>query len=94
MIALARCSHHAEAANIAGALVAQPPKDEVIYVHSACGYALAAAAAAGDPTLAKTYMAKAIDCLQKAKERGWADGWTLKTETDLEAIKAKPHFKT
>ena len=92
MIALARCGHHAEAAKIAGDLVAQPPKDEAIYVHSACGYALAAAAA-GDPALAKSYKTKAIDCLRKAKERGWADGWTLKTETDLESIKSEPEFK-
>ena len=47
MLALARCGDHAEAAKIAEALVATPPKDEAIYVQAACGYALASGAAAG-----------------------------------------------
>jgi hypothetical protein len=93
MLALGRCGLHAEAAKIADALVAQPPKDEGLYVQSACGYALAAGAAARDVTLVKSYTARAIDCLRKAKDRGWGDGWTLKTETDLEPIKNEPAFQ-
>jgi serine/threonine-protein kinase len=45
MLALARCGRHARAADIARELVATDPKDEQIYFHAACGYALAAGAA-------------------------------------------------
>src|SRR5262249_45356583 len=55
MLALARCGEHAEAARIAKALVEIPPKDEHLYFQAACGYALAAGAAAGDADLARRY---------------------------------------
>jgi tetratricopeptide (TPR) repeat protein len=45
MLALARCGEHTEAARIARAVVEVPPKDEHLYFHAACGYALAAGAA-------------------------------------------------
>jgi hypothetical protein len=45
MVALARCGEHARAAIIARRLVVIPPKDEQLYFHSACGFALAAGAA-------------------------------------------------
>ncbi len=93
MLALARCGDHAEAARIAEALVATPPKDEALYVQSACGYALAAGAAGGDADLVKRYTAAALDCLRKAKERGWADVVGLKTDTDLEPIRKDPAFQ-
>jgi eukaryotic-like serine/threonine-protein kinase len=93
MLALARCGDHAEAAKIALALVATPPKDEGLYVQSACGYALAAAAAAGNGDLVKQYTTAAIDCLRKAKDGGWADVVSLKTDTDLEPIRDDPAFK-
>ncbi len=48
MLALARCGEHAEAAKIAESLVAGDPLNEQVYFQSACGYALAAGAAAGD----------------------------------------------
>ena len=94
MLALARCGDHAQAAKIAGELVATPPKDEGLYVQSACGYALAAGAAAGDAALVKSYTAAALDCLRKAKERGWADVARFKTDTDLEPIRSDPAFQT
>ena len=93
MFALARCGEHAEAAKIAKALVATPPKDEGLYVQSACGYALAAGAAAGDDALVKHYTTQALDCLRKAKEGGWADVASLKTDTDLEPIRTDPAFQ-
>ena len=93
MCALARCGDHARAAKIAEALVATPPKDEGTYIQSACGYALAAGAAAGDAALVKRYTTAALDCLRKAKERGWADVMNLKTDTDLEPIRNDPAFQ-
>ena len=43
---MARCGDHAGAAKIAESLVIVPPTDEAIYIQAACGYALAAGAAA------------------------------------------------
>ena len=93
MLALARYGDHAEAAKIAKAAVATPPKDEGLYVQSACGYALAAAAAAGNDRLVKEYTTAALDCLRKAQESGWADVVSLKTDTDLEPIRKNPAFQ-
>jgi eukaryotic-like serine/threonine-protein kinase len=93
MLALARCGDHVQAAQIALSLVATPPKNEYLYVQSACGYALAADAAGKDAQLKKRYTDAAIDCLRKAKERGWADVVTLETETDLEPIHNEPAFQ-
>ncbi len=93
MLALARCGDHAQAAKIAAALVATPPKDESLYVQSACGYALAAGAAGGDAVLVQRYTTAALDCLRKAKERGWADVASLEKDTDLEPIRNDPAFQ-
>jgi eukaryotic-like serine/threonine-protein kinase len=93
MLALARCGDHAGAAKIAAALVAEPPKDENLYVQAACGFAVAADAASGDAALVKHYTTAALDCLHKAKERGWADVESLKTDTDLEPIRNDPAFQ-
>jgi len=83
MLALARCGDHAGAARIALALVAKPPKDERIYVQAACG----------DAVLVQRYTTAALDCLRKAKERGWADVVSLTTDTDLEPIRNDPAFQ-
>jgi len=93
MLALARCGQHAESAKIAKALVAKPPKDERLYVQAACGYALAAGAAGGDADLAQRYTTAALDCLRKAKERGWADVMSLEKDTDLDPIRNDPAFQ-
>ena len=93
MLALARCGDHAGAAKIAHALVATPPKDERLYVQAACGYALAAGAAGGDSLLVQRYKTAALDCLRKAKERGWADVASLEKDTDLEPIRDDPAFQ-
>ena len=93
MLALARCGEHAEAAKIAGELVKTPPKDEGLYVQSACGYALAAAAAAGDAKLVQGYTKRAVECLRAAKDRGWKDVSRLETDTDLEPIRNDPAFQ-
>jgi tetratricopeptide (TPR) repeat protein len=93
MLAQARCGDHAGAARIAQELVATPPKDERFYVQSACGYALAAGAASGDAVLAQRYTTAALDCLRKAKERGWADVLSLEKDTDLEPIRNDPAFQ-
>jgi serine/threonine protein kinase/tetratricopeptide (TPR) repeat protein len=93
MLALARCGDHAEAARIAEALVATPPKDERLYVQAACGYALAAGAAGGDASLVQRYKTAALDCLRKAKERGWADVASLEKDTDLEPIRNEHTFQ-
>ena len=70
-----------------------PPEDEALYIYSARGYALAAGAAAGDASLVKCYSDKAVDCIRKARERGWADIMTLEHDTDLEPIRNDPAFK-
>ncbi len=93
MLALARCGEHAKAAVIAEKLVATPPKDEHLYVVAACGYALAAGAAGGDASLVQPYKTAALDCLRKAKERGWADVMSLEKDTDLEPIRNDPAFQ-
>ncbi len=93
MLALARCGDHAQAAKIAEALVAIPPKDENLYVVAACGYALAAGAAGGEAALVARYKGAALDCLRKAKERGWADVASLRIDTDLEPIRNDPAFQ-
>ncbi len=54
MVALARCGRHARAAAIARELVATDPKNEQIYFHAACGYALGADAARTEQSTART----------------------------------------
>ena len=97
MLALARCGDHAEAAKIAEALVATPPKDEAIYVQAACGFALACGAArtagGSDAALVQHYIERALECLRAAKNRGWADVVGLETDTDLEPIRNDPAFQ-
>jgi len=93
MVALARCGEHAPAAKVAEELLATPPKDESLYFQVACGYALAAGAAAGDAALVKRYTALALDCLKKGKQSGWADVVSLETDPDLEPIRTDPAFQ-
>jgi tetratricopeptide (TPR) repeat protein/tRNA A-37 threonylcarbamoyl transferase component Bud32 len=93
MVALGRCGEHAEAARIAHDLVATPPKDEHLYFQSACGYALAAGAAAGDTALVKRYTAAALDCLRQGMDRGWDDVVSFETDPDLEPIRRDPQFQ-
>jgi tetratricopeptide (TPR) repeat protein len=93
MLALARCGDHSQAARMAEALVEIPPKDEHLYVVAAEGYALAAGAAGGDAKLVQRYKTAALDCLRKAKDRGWADVATLEKDTDLEPIRNDQAFK-
>jgi serine/threonine-protein kinase len=94
MLALARCGDHSQAAAIAEKLVATPPKDERLYVVAACGYALATGAADGsDASLVQRYKNAALDCLRKAKERGWVDVASLEKDTDLEPIRNDPAFQ-
>ena len=93
MVALARCGEHAEAARIAQSLVATPPKDEFLYFQAACGYALAAQAAARDEALVRRYRSAAIECLRQGKKRGWNDPETLEIDPDLEPIRQTPEFQ-
>ena len=93
MLALARCGEHVEAAKIARELLATPPKDERLYFLTACGYALAASAAKGDPVLVRKYTDAALVCLRKGKDRGWAEVVTLEINPDLEPIRNDPAFQ-
>ncbi len=93
MLAFARCGEHAQAAQIAERLIASPPKDEFLYVQAACGYAIAARAAAGDEGLVRRYKSAAFDCLRQARKRGWNDVETLEIDPDLEPIRKDPEFK-
>jgi tetratricopeptide (TPR) repeat protein len=93
MLALARCGDHAQAAAKAAALVATPPKDERLYVVAADGYALAAGAAGSNASLVQRYKTEALDCLRKAKDRGWADVASLEKDTDLEPIRNDQAFQ-
>jgi eukaryotic-like serine/threonine-protein kinase len=93
MVALARCGEHTEAAEIAVALVATPPTDTRLYFQAACGFALSAGAASGDPELVELYTSLAIDCLRDAKKRGWSDPESLETDPDLEPIRNDPAFR-
>jgi eukaryotic-like serine/threonine-protein kinase len=94
MLALARCGEHAKAAEIAEKLVETPPKDEGLYVESARGFALAAAAAAGDAGRVQHYIDRALECLREAKKRGWKDVVGIESDTDLEPIRNQPAFQT
>jgi serine/threonine-protein kinase len=93
MVALARCGEHAQAARIAQALVEIPPKDENLYFHAACGFALAAGSVTGDASLARRYTASALECLREGKKRGWADVGSLETDPDLEPIRTDSAFQ-
>jgi tetratricopeptide (TPR) repeat protein len=93
MLALGRCGEHAQAARMAQALVATPPKDDYLYVVAACGYALAAGAAGGDASLVQRYKTKALDCLRNAKERGWNEVASLEKYPDLEPIRNDQAFQ-
>ena len=92
IVALARCGEHAEAARRSEALVADHPDDENIQFQAACGFALSAGVVASDPSLARQYTGKALDCLRKGKARGWADIVTLETDPDLAPIRHDPAF--
>ena len=71
ILAQARCGDHVEAARNARALVASRPRDENLYVLAACGYSLAAGAAAGDAGLVKSYTAgPSIACARPTKKAG------------------------
>jgi eukaryotic-like serine/threonine-protein kinase len=93
MLALARCGEHVEAAKIAESLVAGDPLNEQVYFQSACGYALAAGAAAGDAALAVRYTKAAVDCLKKGKELGWDNVVDLESDPDLAPIRKNPAFQ-
>ena len=93
MVALARFGEHAEAAKIAEALMAIPPKDEHLYFQVACGYALAAQAAAANLALVRHYKSAALDCLRQGKKHGWNDPETLRIDPDLEPIRKDPEFR-
>ena len=70
MLALARCGDHAGAAERSPRRWWQHrPRMKRLYVQAACGYALAAGAAAGDAALVQHYTDKALECLRKAKEQ-------------------------
>ncbi len=45
------------------------------------------------PLLVQRYKTAALDCLRKAKERGWADVASLEKETDLEPIRDEQAFQ-
>lgn len=93
MVALARCGDHEEATKIADSLIADESQDEQTLFQAACGYALSAGAAAhGDQVLAGTYAANAVECLRRAKARGWVDVGSLKNDPDLEPIRKAPAF--
>ncbi len=92
MVVLARCGEHAEAARMAGSLIAIPPRNEQFYFQAACGYALAAGAC-NDSALARLYTGEAVTSLRKGKERGWADVVSLQTDPDLEPIRTDPAFR-
>jgi eukaryotic-like serine/threonine-protein kinase len=93
MLAQARCGQHLEAAKRADALVATPPKDENIYFHAACGYALSASAAKADAALVRQYTDKAVACLRDGIKRSWSDVVSLETDPDLEPIRNDPKFQ-
>ena len=72
--------------------MAGDPLNEQVYFQSACGYALAAGAAASDATLVRRYTDAAVACLKKGKDRGWADVVTLEIDPDLAPIRKDPAF--
>jgi eukaryotic-like serine/threonine-protein kinase len=92
MLAMARCGDPVGAVKIAEALVENPPKDEALYVQSACGFALAAADG-GDADRIRHYRKRAIACLREAMKRGWSDFESLEKDTDLESIRNDLEFK-
>ena len=94
MVALGRCGDHALAARIADGLVAADPRNEHVFFHVACGYALASEAAtdAREEARAVEYASKAIEALQRAKALGWAEVDSLRTDPDLEPIRKNPAF--
>ena len=47
-----------------------------------------------DASLIRTYTDRAVDCLRKAKARGYTDVVGLETDPDLEPIRDDPAFRT
>ena len=101
MVALARCGEHARAAAIARELAAGQAQNETILFQAACGFALAAGAlrdqsrptAPADAALIRNYTDRAVECIRKAKARGFADVVGLETDPDLEPIRDEPGFR-
>ena len=62
-------------------------------LQSAIGTAPAAIAAGIDAALVRLYTDLAVDCLRKAKQRGWSDVVSLEIDPDLEPIRNDPAFR-
>jgi eukaryotic-like serine/threonine-protein kinase len=98
MLALARTGDHKRASEIAEGMIKVPPMDARIYFHSACGFALAAGAAASLPPstestrLVRHYTDRALDALRLALKRGWKSAAEVATDPDLDPIRADPAF--
>ena len=99
MLALARTGNHKRAGEMAEGLIKVPPVDARIYFHSACGFALSAAAAASLPSSAEStrlvrhYTDRAVDALRLARKRGWKSAAEVATDPDLDPIRADPGFR-
>jgi eukaryotic-like serine/threonine-protein kinase len=92
MVAAGRVGAHDEAASLADLILEDPPLDARIYFQVACGYALAAGAAKGDPKLVRTYTDKSLATLQKALTAGWNGAHDIAVDPDLDAIRNDPGF--
>jgi serine/threonine-protein kinase len=88
---LARCGRLGEAAKEAGELRRQVSNNVELLVGLACCYARCAASSEGVPR--QKYAGQALAALREATRLGYRDAVVLRTEPDLEAVRADPAFR-
>ena len=89
-IGQARCGPHAEAAALAATVARAGAKDARVQFQAACAYALSAAAA-GEPEDGP-YFREALAALARARQLGWKDHVSLRTDPDLDPLRHLPAF--
>jgi len=98
-VILARCGQHALAAERAENLRKRSPQDPGMLFQSACTYALCAEAVArshdgqGASGLKQRYVALALETLGRSIDCGYRDVVALRTDPDLDPIRAEPLFQ-
>jgi eukaryotic-like serine/threonine-protein kinase len=75
------------------ALATGAARDERRRLQSACGPLRDAIVAGLDAVLVRIYISRAVDCLRRARRRGWADVVSLETDPDLAPIRDDPAFR-
>ncbi len=92
LLCLARAGRHAEAARMAEDLLAKNPRRTEAPWQAARGFALCAAAA-GEPKLKQTYLARALALVRKAAADDFRDTFVVETDPDLQPLRGEAGFR-